>query len=319
MNFDFEKIKKFFVSNKQRSNQLRFWAGIFLTILLSYVLASIISPIIANFILGAQPLSRGRVATKQQVDFSKKVNYRDVRKSVLKRNIFNSEGKVPDSDSSSLGQMASNTSECNKPTLNLKVVGTIYLGGKDSVVTVREANYSQADTYKVSDTIIGYDNVYVVAIEREQMILDNGGSRECYEIEKKVLSANRPSNYSNIAANKKKKTTRVNEGSSVVLESAWVEKELGTGFSKVIQSARLVPNTADDGRVNGFKIFAIKPGTLFNKVGLRNGDIIQKVNDISLEQVEQGFALYQTFQEDQEIVFNIVRKDSPHTISVMIK
>ena len=103
------------------------------------------------------------------------------------------------------------------------------------------------------------------------------------------------------------------------MSSEWVEKELGPGFSKVIQSARLVPNTIDEDRVNGFKIFAIKPGTLFSKVGFRNGDIIQKVNDVSLEQVEQGFALYQTFQEDQEIVFNIVRKDNPKTISVMIK
>ena len=311
MMLDFAKLRKL-ISSKHS----KFWIKIIFTILLAYVLATIASAIGANFFLKTQKSSKRRRNTAvSTANLNKTMNYRDMRRVVLKRNIFNSTGEVPDRDETP--NLATNSKQCNPPTLNIKLVGTIYMGDKSSIVTVREANYSHADTYRVNDMLIGHNNVQIVAIERKRMVVDNNGSRECYEIEQpKTTTA---SNYSPTKATEKKKPSTKRNGNTVVLSSEWVEKELGPGFSKVIQSARLVPNTTDGDRVNGFKIFAIRPGTLFNKIGLRNGDIIQKVNDVSLEQVEQGFALYQTFQEDQEIVFNIVRKDNPQTISVMIK
>ncbi|MDE3269004.1 MAG: hypothetical protein OYH77_01830 [Pseudomonadota bacterium] len=306
------KFKKFISSKSSK-----FWISIIFTILLAYVLATIVSAIGANLFLKTKKTSRRDSRAVNTVSLNKKLNYRDMRRVVLKRNIFNSTGEVPDTEEES-NSLASNSKQCNPPTLKIKVVGMIYLGNENSVVTVREANYSQADVYQVNDMLIGRDNAQVVAIERERMVIDNAGSRECYEIEQPKIAA-ASSGYAPPKTPEKKKPTTKSNGNTVVLNSTWVEKELGPGFSKIIQSARLVPNTVDGDRVNGFKIFAIKSGTLFNKIGLRNGDIIQRVNDVSLEQVEQGFALYQTFQEDQEIVFNIVRKDNPQTISVMIK
>lgn len=311
MMLDFAKLRKL-ISSKHS----KFWIRIIFIVLLAYVLATIASAIGANFFLKTQANKRRRTNTAMNTaSLNKTMNYRDMRRVVLKRNIFNSTGEVPDFDETP--NLVTNPNQCNPPTLDIKIVGTIYMGDKNSIVTVREASYSHADTYKVNDMLIGRDNVQIVAIERKRMVIDNNGSRECYEIEQPKTSV--ASNYKPTKPTEKKKPLTQRDGNTVVLSSEWVEKELGPGFSKVIQSARLVPNTTDGDRVNGFKIFAIKSGTLFNKIGLRNGDIIQRVNDVSLEQVEQGFALYQTFQEDQEIVFNIVRKDNPQTISVMIK
>ena len=310
MTLDLTKLRKI-ISSKHS----KFWVSIIFTILLAYVLATIVSAIGANLFLKTTKISKRTRAAVNTASLNKTMNYRDMRRVVLKRNIFNSTGEVPDRDETP--NLATNSNQCNPPTLNIKIVGTIYMGDENSIVTVREASYSHADTYRINDMLIGHDNVQIVAIERERMVIDNNGARECYEIEQpKVATA---SKYAPTKPSEKKKLNTKRDGNTVVLSSEWVEKELGPGFSKVIQSARLVPNTVDGDRVNGFKIFAIKPGTLFNKVGFRNGDIIQRVNDVSLEQVEQGFALYQTFQEDQEIVFNIVRKDNPKTISVMIK
>ena len=319
MSIDWQKIRKWFSGER-----LRALVSGFFVVLAAWLAATLFASLSTHFLMDnnffrARATARSKSSTA--VDMAKKLNYRDVRKSVLKRNIFNSTGEVPDQKEmiDAAAQQQAATGHCNKPTLKLKVVGTIYLGRDNSVVSVREANYSQSDTYRVGDTIVGRDHVSVVAIEREQMIIDNNGSRECYKIEKSAKIASRSPAYQPSRASKKKPTTSSSSsGGAVVLDGAWVEAQLGPGFSQVLKSARLVPNI-DGESINGFKIFAIKKGTLFNKIGLRNGDIIQKVNDTSLEQAEQGFALYQTFQEDQEIVFNIMRKNKPQTISVMIK
>ena len=320
MNIDLKKIRSWLAGER-----LKVLVRLFFTVLAAWLMATIFASLSTHFLMGKGFFSgraSGRGKNSAQVDTAKKLNYRDVRKAVLKRNIFNATGEVPDQK-----ELADNTAQeqalagkCNKPTLKLKVVGTIYLGGDNSIVSVREASYSQADTYRVGDELIGYEGVRIVAIEREQVVIDNGGSRECYKIKKPANIASRTAGYQ---PRKRPAQAQTSDGGSrggaVVLDSAWVEAQLGPGFSQVLKSARLIPNKTDDEGINGFKIFAIRKGTLFNKIGLRNGDIIQKVNDTSLEQAEQGFALYQTFQEDQEIVFNIMRKNKPQTISVVIK
>ncbi len=319
MNIDLQKLRRWLVGER-----LKVLVRSFFTVLAAWLVATVFASLSTHFLMGKGFFSgraSGRGKSGVQVDMMKKLNYRDVRKAVLDRNIFNATGELPDhkelADDAAQGRILAG--QCNKPTLKLKVVGTIYLGGDNSIVSVREANYSQSDTYRVGDKIIGYEDVLVVAIEREQMVVDNGGSRECYKIEKSAKVASRTDGYQpRKQQGKAKERNEDGRGGAVVLDSAWVEKQLGPGFSQVLKSARLVPNL-DGESINGFKIFAIKKGTLFNKIGLRNGDIIQKVNDTSLEQAEQGFALFQTFQEDQEIVFNIMRKNKPQTIGVVIK
>jgi type II secretory pathway component PulC len=74
-----------------------------------------------------------------------------------------------------------------------------------------------------------------------------------------------------------------------------------------------------DNVMNGFKIFAIDSASLLGKTGLKNGDIITGVNDTSLKQPEQGFALYQAFQDEKEVRINIQRGGTPMTITCRIK
>ena len=311
------------VSKWLTAARLRLSIKIMVTVLLAYASASVIVSAGTHLMVDDPSAlsSRGKRLQQAQIDTSKKINYRDVRKSVLGRNIFNSAGEVPNQEELlDDNELPTAVEQCNKPTLDLKVVGIIYLGTDNSVVSVREASYSQSDTYKVGDLLEGHEDVQVLTIERSQIVIDNGGRRECYELKKgdKIARTSSKSSSKRRARNRRPKASSASGGGTVILDSAWVEAELGPGFGNIMQSARVVPNDIG-GRINGFKVFAIKPNTLFSKVGLKNGDIVQKINDTSLEQAEQGFALYQTFQEDQEIVFNIMRKNRPQTITVMIK
>ena len=149
---------------------------VFFTVLAAWLVATVFASLSTHFLMGKGFFSgraSGRGNNNAQVDMAKKRNYRDVRKAVLDRNIFNATGEVPDQKelANSAEQEQALAGQCNKPTLKIKVVGTI-LGGDNSVVTVREESYSQSDNYRIGDKIIGYDETRVVAIEREQMVLD---------------------------------------------------------------------------------------------------------------------------------------------------
>ena len=119
-----------------------------------------------------------------------------------------------------------------------------------------------------------------------------------------------------------KKSSPAKSGSSsvagvVLLESDWVEQELGDGFGKILQTSRLVP-ASKEGKFLGFKVFSITPGSLLEKVGLKNSDIITQVNDQILD-AENGFALFQAFMDEREINIHTLRNNSSSVVRVQIK
>jgi type II secretory pathway component PulC len=68
----------------------------------------------------------------------------------------------------------------------------------------------------------------------------------------------------------------------------------------------------------GFKIFAIKGGSLFSRICLKNQDIIQSVNDVNLRQLDQGFAIYDAFENAREVRINFLRAGNPMSVTVKI-
>lgn len=321
-----EKILKFvqeYLADAERVSALQkrvfFSMGAaFIAYITSTVVVAISLPVMMDQIIGSKYV---RQETNTDLNLRDKVNYREVNKGILARNIFNSEGQFPEENLESENKTKSDASRfnmdapCTKTDQKIALVGTIFLGGGISLATVRESGIADADIYAVGDIIIGSDNVQVVAIERNRLVMNNAGRKECIEIAQDLIA---DSGMGGPGGNGKPGKVGESTEESVDLQATWVESELGDGFGKIIQSARLVPNT-EDNRVNGFKIFAIKKDSLLDKVGFKDGDVIVQVNSTVME-AEQGFALYQALLDEKEITVRLLGQGkTPKTIKVHIK
>jgi type II secretion system protein C len=305
-----------------------------LTLGFSYVCATIVSSWSMSGLLKAS-LADASVNGKRtrKVRVAKGVNYHDVRKRIMDRNLFNSEGEFPDEARPNPGQEEKRQTvfdleaPCAKTSLSVELLGTIYSSGTDSLAIVKESGF-ESDIYREGDAIIDHEEAKVARIERTKVIINNNGTKECIELKKGIERAQTnefakesPPGEGGNTAVEPDAPKDSKGGGEVTLEESYVQEQLGPGFGTIITKARLVPNTdADSGTVNGFKIFAIDRKSLLNKVGLKNGDIITQVNDTSLKQPDQGFALYQSLQDEREIAINILRGGKkPMTLNVRIK
>jgi len=75
---------------------------------------------------------------------------------------------------------------------------------------------------------------------------------------------------------------------------------------KLLSEAKVVPYFRG-GKVDGFVIGDIVVGSLYEKLGLKNGDVIHKVNGEVLTSVAQGIALYQRLQHAGAIDLELER------------
>ncbi len=308
------------------------------SILGAYIVSTMVIAMISSGIVKLAISPQGSKKSMEQSEGNKlgaiiipRVNYRDIRKSIETRNLFNSTGEFPKegeggpSAGDGQGKVFDINAACEKTAMPLTLIGTIVFNNSaQSVATIKESGVEDADVYKIGDKIFSNEEAIIAAIDRSSVVLNNKGVKECLEIKdtstiKMAGLDSTASDASKVAVVNKENTPPAATGGTINLESAYVEKELGPGFATVLTKARLVPNPQGAG-INGFKIFNIEGGSLFAKVGLQNGDIITKVNQTSLEQPEQGFSLYQAFQDEKEIVIYVLRNGStPETINVTVK
>ncbi len=82
--------------------------------------------------------------------------------------------------------------------------------------------------------------------------------------------------------------------------------------SLLMRSARAVP-AQRDGKVRGFALFGIRPGTLFDRLGLRNGDVITGMAGRSLDSPEAALELYASLRSAKQLAIDIERSGRPQT------
>ena len=321
----FEKLRSIFLSTPEKPSWFAahkiFFIKIAFVILGSYLLATGVNATLLPKMTKAFSSPTAKIKNLdtggENISIKNTVNYHDVKKAVLDRNVFNVSGELPkeESDEGDKGKGVFDINgPCEKTSLKIKLLGMIAMEGRGSIATIKDESFDGADVYSEGDFIIGSDTAQIVKMERNNVIINNGGRKECLELklgDEKLLASIGSSTGGGMQS-------VGGEESVVDLDASYITSQLGEGFGKIIQSARLVPNTVNN-QVNGFKVFGIEPGTLLDKAGFKDNDVITKVNNTVME-AEQGFALYQALNDEKQIRVNVLRNGStPKTIVIRVK
>lgn len=88
-------------------------------------------------------------------------------------------------------------------------------------------------------------------------------------------------------------------------------------LDKLYTEIRAVPNFSG-GKVSGMKILSVKNGSIFAKLGLRRGDVLQKINGLELD-VKRGFEIFNKLKEESNIRLDLIRQGQPTTLEYEIR
>lgn len=88
-------------------------------------------------------------------------------------------------------------------------------------------------------------------------------------------------------------------------------------LDKLYTEIRAVPNFAG-GKVSGMKILSVKNGSIFAKLGMRRGDVLQKINGMELD-VKKGFEIFNQLKDQKQITLDLIRQGQPTTLDYEIR
>jgi hypothetical protein len=86
----------------------------------------------------------------------------------------------------------------------------------------------------------------------------------------------------------------------------------------VSKGARVVP-AIKDGKPDGFKLYAIRPDSLFAHLGLLNGDTLVAVNGFALTSIDKALEVYTKLRDATAIEVELVRRGAPVTLKYVIR
>ena len=84
-----------------------------------------------------------------------------------------------------------------------------------------------------------------------------------------------------------------------------IEKNLAN-LNKILTQARAIPHF-ENGSPAGYKLFQIVPGSIYDKLGLKNGDIIRGVNGEAIKNPQKAFEMLNDFKSLNSVELEIKR------------
>lgn len=104
---------------------------------------------------------------------------------------------------------------------------------------------------------------------------------------------------------------------SYEIERSLVDKVLANPMS-VATGARIVPSVKN-GKANGFKLYAIRPNSVYAKIGLRNGDTLHAINGFELTTPDKALEVYTKVKEASNLSVSLTRRGQPLNIDYTIR
>jgi len=200
-----------------------------------------------------------------------------------------------------------------KPTeLKLKLWGvSVHADGASSRCIIEDLTTHKQDVYAMNETVPG--NATVKQIEWDRVILDRGGQDEILDL---ATPQGGPAvKAAAVAASPTSSDPHIHQVSEFQynIDRSEVDAALDN-MNQLFTQIRAVPHF-EGGKSTGFRLFAIRQDSLFDKIGLKNGDIIQQINGIDLNDPSKAMALFGELRNENALNVQILRNKESKTMS----
>jgi len=224
---------------------------------------------------------------------------------IPERNIFNPSEKglklLPLAEKKAGGNEAAEASEGGKTPLSgsYKLVGTIIGPEANSWAILQQGADRKQRILRIHGNIDGGE---IVQISRNRILIRRQGKEEVipfYEEEVRPRPGGSPPPPAAGEVVKKLSANRF------LVNREDVSSSVGN-INQFMTQARIKPNFVA-GRPSGFSVSEIQGGSLMEKLGLQNNDVVRKVNGQAIDKPEDVFQAYSQLQRDANIELEIER------------
>lgn len=205
-------------------------------------------------------------------------------------NLFNKDGLIPNNDEGQ-GMMGGAPVKTNLPLTLLGVI--VIQDSSKSVASVEDKGVNQVIAVRVGDPIT--NSTWVESISETRLVFRNDDTQRLEFVDlpqDQILATRRaaptkPTSKDGIAKTSENRYT---------LDRKAIDTALGDDFNKILTQARCVPEF-EGGKPAGYRCFQIEAGSIYEKLGLQDNDVICGIDGEALNDPTKAFTKLQALKD----------------------
>ncbi len=217
---------------------------------------------------------------------------------ISERNLFGS-------DSTATAEVQINVEELEPTKLDLELIGTVSGTGDFDYAVIEEKKKRKQDLFKVGDTVA---DATIIKILKGKVILRISGKDEVLLMKETYAGQSKPTEGG---------VANGQPGRSIQVSKADIDQSF-QNMNDMLSQVRVRPYFSG-GKPDGFMVSRIKQGSLFEKMGLKNGDVIRGVNGDPLQSADKMLDLYSTMKSGSEVTLNIKRRGKEEELRYLFR
>ncbi|MBW1998510.1 MAG: type II secretion system protein GspC [Deltaproteobacteria bacterium] len=194
-----------------------------------------------------------------------------------------------------------------EPTsLKLQLLGTVVGDRDSSVAVIEEKDKRKQGLYKVGDRV---QNALVKMILRGKVILNVGGKDQILIMEDRSGAKAPGRREASIRPSVRARTITVRRADL---------QEAMQNVNTLLSQVRIRPYFKD-GKPDGLALSRIRPNSFFSRLGLRDGDIVQGVDNRPIKSPDDILSLYEQLKTGSSLSLQITRGGRQMTINYQLR
>ena len=189
--------------------------------------------------------------------------------------------------------------------LPLRLLGTQVSSVREhSKAAIADSAGRDPEVLHEGDPFAKHPEARLVRIERRRVVLQNGARREELRLDDEdavepppVRAAARRTSRRSVAS---RRPTPDTDTLTDRLRALQLDQNNGRDARSLFNQAKIIPHW-EDGQMVGMELQEIEPGSLYEKVGLKSGDVITSFNGIELDSAAAGARVLSQFVQAKEI------------------
>ena len=196
---------------------------------------------------------------------------------------------------------------------DLTLLGTVVGSFRETFALILKSSSKEERVFRLGDTVFSAGPLVSVKKDVAEILI--GGKRVPILTPNAVAQAgakeSAPAQTSSGGL-----ATQAGSGSYVIDQRA-----LNAALDNIGQAmtdARLLPSVKD-GKVEGFRASEVKPQGIFGTIGIKNGDVLLRMNDFPIDSPEKAIQSFASLKGQSRIKLDLIRDGQPTTYNYDIR
>jgi general secretion pathway protein C len=271
-----------------------FYGKLLTLALCTWFLSDVASVLIRGLLPEPRPVS-----SRSRFDSPRRQKSEADYQSIYARNLFNSDGKIP-GEAGPSGPVDGNPV---RTTLPFQLIGTLILQNTaKSIATIEDRTGAIVYPVRVDDEIPAKARIRKIEARKVVFVNLANNALEYVDLPEDIDPAGPKIVVGGPAGGpgiEQLSSTQFNVSRNEV------DKALAN-LNDVLTQARAVPNF-ENGQPAGYKLFQIVPGSIYAKLGLRDGDVINSLNGEPINDPGKAFAMLSALKEMNHLELGVKR------------